>query len=279
MLHHTLITRFNLATPGREEPFRNRPGWLETRFNLFERFCLPSVAAQTCQDFDWILFLDEHTPDWARARIDTLSAKHPFRAIYTPIFDNFGWARAVRAIAGPPQAGRFLLTSNLDNDDALAFDYVARVRKAAAGYAARGRYAINIPEGCMLAGNRLFRHRHKQNAFTNLVEPDDDNFATTMTIRHMELSDHVPVIQAEGGPGWLQVIHGNNVSNLVRGIRVGSNHAAGYFPAEILGEISEPGPLTLLIEALFLSPLRMVRDMALTIARRFVRVDPDAGEA
>ena len=29
---HVVTTRFNLATPGRESAFRNRPGWLAERF-------------------------------------------------------------------------------------------------------------------------------------------------------------------------------------------------------------------------------------------------------
>ncbi len=49
---HLILTRFNLATPGRESAIRNRPGWLAERFDLFERICLPSVASQTCRDFN-----------------------------------------------------------------------------------------------------------------------------------------------------------------------------------------------------------------------------------
>lgn len=273
MLHHTLISRFNLATPGREVGFRTRPGWLEERYALFERYCLPSVAAQTCQDFDWIVFFDDQTPDWARERNARLQAVRPFHALYTPLFDNHGWARAVRTVAGPPVPGRLLLTSNLDNDDALGFDYVERVQRAALAHANGTRFAINVPDGYVLADRAIYAHRHLQNAFTNLVEPDDEAFATTMTIRHMELSDHVPVLQAHGAAGWLQVVHGGNVSNRIRGRRVGGEEARRQFPREVLGDIAEPSLPARLFEAALAAPLRAGRDRAFALARRLVRVD------
>lgn len=273
MLHHTLITRFNLATPGREIAFRTRPGWLEERFALFERYCLPSVAAQSCQSFDWILFFDDGTPLWAREAATRLQAVRPFHALYTPLFGNDGWAQAVRAVAGPPQPGRLLVTSNLDNDDALAFDYVERVQKAARESARHGRFAVNVPEGCVLSDGALFAHKHLHSAFTNLVEPDDEGFATTMTIRHMELFDHVPVVQAQGPAGWLQVVHGGNVSNRVRGRRIGPKEAGRQFPQSVLGAIATPSLPVRLAEALVLAPLRGARDHAFAFARRIVRVD------
>lgn len=273
MLHHTLISRFNLATPGREVAFRARPGWLAERFALFERYCLPSVADQTCQDFDWIVFFDDQTPDWARARAEQLQSVRPFHALYTPLFDNDGWARAVRAVAGPAQAGRLIVTSNLDNDDALGFDFIERVQKAARAHFRGRRFAINVPDGYVLADRAIYAHRHLQNAFTNMAEPDDEAMATTMTIRHMELFDHVEVVQAHGAAGWLQVVHGGNVSNRIRGRRIGGDEARRQFPAGVLGKIAETSLPARLFEAVLAVPFRALRDRLFVFARRIVRVD------
>ena len=276
MLHHTLISRFNLATPGREVAFRARPGWLAERFDLFERFCLPSVAAQTCQAFDWIVFFDDETPGWARERVEQLQAVRPFRALYTPLFDNDGWARAVREMAGPAQAGRMIVTTNLDNDDALGFDFIERVQKSARAHFSGSRIAINVPDGYILADRAIYAYRHLQNAFTNMAEPDDEAMATTMTIRHTELFDHLPVFQAHGAAGWLQVVHGGNVSNRIRGRRIGGDEARRQFPREVLGEIVEPSLPARLFEAALAVPFRTLRDRLFTLVRRIVRVDSDA---
>lgn len=271
MQRHVLITRFNLATGGREAGLRARPGWLEGRFDLFERICLPSVAGQDEQAFDWILYFDEATPEWARDRLDALRPMRDFHACYTGLFDHRGWARTVRMVIGEPQPGRVLISSNLDNDDALARDYVARVQAAARHYAGKSRFAVNLPDGLVLAGDALYAHRHLHNAFANLVEPDDANFATVKTIRHMELPDHAEVVQAEGPPAWIQLVHDGNVSNRIRGNRVGPALAKSRFPAEILAGIVPPSPARRTLEGCIVAPLRKLRDLAVAMVRRVVQ--------
>lgn len=271
MLRHILITRFNLATGGREAGLRARPGWLERRFDLFERICLPSVAAQDEQAFDWILYFDEATPGWARDRLEALRRTRHFHVFYTGLFDHRGWARSVRGLIGEPLPGRVLITSNLDNDDALARDYVARVQAAARFHADKPRFAVNLPDGFVLAGDALYAHRHFQNAFTNLIEPDDANFATVKTIRHMELSDHVEVMQAEGRPAWIQLVHDGNVSNRIRGRRVDPGQAEGRFPSGIMDAAAPPSPVSRALEGWLLSPLRNLRDSLFAALGRMAR--------
>ena len=273
VLVHIVMTRFNLPTPGRESAHRARSGWLAERFDLFERYCLPAMAAQAEQDFAWLVFFDEATPAWARERIEAARRQREFQPVYTGLFPAEGWARAVRERIGPPVTGRRIITSNLDNDDALGIDALARVRRAAESHDPGARFAVNLPDGFVLAGDSLFAHRHLHNAFTHLIEPDDDRLATTMTIRHMDLFRHVPVIQAEGPGAWLQVVHGGNVSNKVRGRRVSRAEAARSFPAGIVAEVRDPGPVAALFESLLLAPARALRDRAFALARRIVPAD------
>ena len=71
---HFLITRFNLNRTAR---------WLEHRFEVFERYCLPSVAAQTATDFRWLCLFDAATPEPYRRRIASYRAVCPrFEAVY-----------------------------------------------------------------------------------------------------------------------------------------------------------------------------------------------------
>lgn len=274
-LRHVLLTRFNLPTAGREVAFRTRDGWLEQRVDLFARICLPSVAAQTEPQFDWIVYFDAQSPAWLRERVEELRQERDFHPCYTGLFDSGGWARTVREVIGPPQAGRWIITSNLDNDDALASDYIARVRAAARSAPASERYAINLPDGYVLCGARLFAHRHLQNAFTNLCEPDDGRLATTMTIRHMELADHVRVIQAEGAPGWVQFVHDSNVSNRIRGVRIAPQAIDGHFPPDLFAAVKVPSLLAGFAERSIAGPARALRDRIFAAIRRVVRVDSD----
>ena len=266
------MTRFNLATPGRESAHRLGEGWLEGRFELFERYCLPSIAAQDSHAFEWLIFFDILTPDWARERIAAGQRVFPFRAVFTELFEAEGWARNVRAVIGPPEPERIVVTSNLDNDDGLANDYMRRVREAAeAGW--RGEtIAVNVPDGYVLCGPELYFHRHLHNAFTNLVEADTAAIRTTKTIRHMELAEHVPIVQAEGTPGWLQVVHDGNVSNKVRGARV-MPPADAPFAAGLLDSVTPVSGPVLFWDNRVAAPLRAARDAAFKLARRIVPID------
>lgn len=66
---HFIITRFNLnlyAQDKHDLPTRT-DRWLEHRFEVFERYCLPSVAAQTSGNFTWLCLFDAATPEPYRA--------------------------------------------------------------------------------------------------------------------------------------------------------------------------------------------------------------------
>lgn len=66
-IKHFIATRFNLKI---EEWNTAKDGsvvltekWLEERFNLFEKYCFPSVANQSIKNFYWLIFFDVSTPD------------------------------------------------------------------------------------------------------------------------------------------------------------------------------------------------------------------------
>ena len=75
---HAIMTRFNVARPKRSDPIRLDPEWLAGRFDLFEKYCLPSVAAQTARDFHWLVYFDAATPEPLRARIEACRRIFPF---------------------------------------------------------------------------------------------------------------------------------------------------------------------------------------------------------
>jgi hypothetical protein len=268
---HVLMTRFNLATPGRESDLRNRPGWLTRRFELFERYCLPSVAAQTLKNFRWVIYFDEHTPEAFRARIEAARAVAPFTPYYTGLFPAEGWPRSLHELTPEAERTPWLLTSRLDNDDGLARDHMERLHAALAGVAAPERMALNFTEGFVLGRRRLYAHRHASNAFASWLEPFAPDALTAMGIRHMHFSDHGPVRQI-GGPGaWLQVVHEENVSNRIRGRRVSPDAARERFPEGIAAELAPIDAVEAAFENALLTPLRDARDAAVGLARRILR--------
>ena len=271
---HVILTRFNLATPGRESTFRNQPGWLAGRFELFERYCLPTLAAQTSRDFRWIVYFDEGTPEPFRARIEACRRVAGFHPYFTPLFPGERWGLSAREVlAAEERAAPWLLTTRLDNDDGLAVDFVARVQAAAAGIlqgaAGPRRTALNLTNGVVFDGRRAYALAHPSNAFSSLLEPWE-TARTVWEVSHMDLAEAGPVLQVGGPAAWLQVVHGGNVSNKIRGRRVPPAALAGRFPPSI--DLGAPASrAAVAAETLLLSPLRAARDRAAGLVRRLGR--------
>lgn len=262
---HAILTRFNVARPKRQDPIRLDPVWLARRFDLFERYCLPSVAAQTTRAFHWNVYFDEATPPAFRDRIEACRAVFPFTAVFTPVIDAAGWPASVAATI--PDRTPWLVTTRFDNDDALAIDHVARLHAALAGAEAR-RGAFNFAAGFVLEDGRLYALEHPSNAFASWLEPWDAETRTAVSIHHMRLADYGPVTQIDGPGAWLQVVHGGNVSNKVRGWRTDPAAARGRFPDAVLGPLAPVSPLGRALENLAVTPLRAGRDAALALLRR-----------
>ena len=263
---HVILTRFNLATPGRESQLRNQPGWLAERFDLFERYCLPTLAAQTGKDYRWIIYFDDGTPEPFRARIEACRRVCDFHPYFTPLFPGEQWAISTRAVLeAAGQAAPWLLTTRLDNDDGLAVDFVARLQAAVVEGPPR-RAAFNLTNGYVFDGRRAYAHAHPSNAFVSLLEPWAEARTVAATV-HMHLAAEAPITQV-GGPGaWLQVVHGGNVSNKIRGRRVPPSELAGRFPAAL--DLGAPASAVgIAAENLLLGPLRSGRDRAIGLVRR-----------
>jgi hypothetical protein len=217
---HALITRFNVRY--RETAYKqlsaNRglnPAWLAERFDLFEKYCLPSVLAQTCKGFIWLIYFDSETPPEfvSRARRAVLGAEY-IHLVFCEIYDH---DLLKRDVANECQsAPKWLLTTRLDNDDALRPDFVEQLRK---NLVFSGSEALNFPNGIVYTGTKAYLHRDESNAFLSLLEPFE-GFQTVLYVHHPEMSKLAAVRQIESPPAWLQVIHQRNVSNRVRGKRI-----------------------------------------------------------
>ena len=72
---HYIITRFNLPifqpkVNGIEYSSCSEE-YLQYRFDLFEKYCMPSIINQTCQNFKWLVLFDAHTPESFKRRISS----------------------------------------------------------------------------------------------------------------------------------------------------------------------------------------------------------------
>lgn len=233
--HHIILTRFNCSNSrssnDREVAIRSRPGWLEGRFELFERYCLPSVLAQTNQNFEWRIYFDRHTPSefLERARRGIGSADN----IRLMLCDIYGSETVREDLARDfPEQNGWLVTTRFDNDDALRRDFVERLREEIRPGTSE---AISFTYGVILGGGKTYLSPQESNAFISLSEPLA-NPQTVIAAPHNEMSRVAPVREVAGPPAWMQVVHDSNVSNKTRGKRLPSSSLLEGFEAVKLGE-------------------------------------------
>jgi hypothetical protein len=261
-LDHVIVTRFNLPSRGHESLIRARHNWLEDRIRLFERHCLPSVAGQTCRSYSWIIYFDPQSPRWLQEWIGRHAAQGHFQPIFKEEVHRADLLDDVRGVLGRPHGSR-LLTTNLDNDDCLARDFVARLQEAAV--AVPDRAAVYLADGLIKRGDMVFRRLDRHNAFHSVSEPWTDP-VTCWVDWHNMLGEHMPVVVVRGAPAWLQVVHGSNVSNRVRGRRIDPAEYRDAFPGQ-LEDLPVPTTTDLAKDALVALPARTIREVGRAAAK------------
>lgn len=224
---HFIITRFNLnlyAQDKHDLPTRT-DRWLEHRFEVFERYCLPSVAAQTSGNFTWLCLFDAATPESCRRRIEGYKARCPqFEAVYYTAAQAANLTENLRttiaAYVSCDRKGRkspplkLLITTNLDNDDAFSSDVVELLQRELRP--APGKRIYSLLYGYQYFTDRRFalKMRYTNNHFLTLAEPFDAHTETIISYRHTKAIRQLPTTYLSTARGkWLEIVHEDNVSN------------------------------------------------------------------
>ncbi|MGO8794720.1 MAG: glycosyltransferase [Candidatus Sulfotelmatobacter sp.] len=204
---HALLTRFNVRMGANELPSSD---WLLHRLDLFKRFCLESVRAQTVQNFVWIVFVHSSTPKVIVSRLNELSTIRTFEMIFVDILTPEARHTALAPFLDRRAA---LITSRLDNDDAIRNDFMKEVQDS---FSTDIPYFINFPKGYVLDEiNGIYLSHKKSNAFISLVEFSASP-TTTLGVNHARASCLAPVKEIGSEPMWIQVVHKHNLRNKVR---------------------------------------------------------------
>jgi hypothetical protein len=205
---HLILTRFNV----RIEQYQWPPlDWLEHRFALFERFCYPSVRGQTNTNFDWLVFCHPEMPPAIQQRIRVCCEWSAFRPVY--FRSVFSQAMVQATISDLVQGFTHIITTRLDNDDAISRTFVETIQQQFTGQEFE---FLNFTNGYIWRKGHLYRGENRSNPFISLVERAED-YSTVYCGNHVELDQTGPIVQIREPAGWLQVVHGRNLLNDVVG--------------------------------------------------------------
>ena len=217
-MKHFIATRFNLKadtwkTAKDGSPIRTEK-WLEERFVLFEKYCFPSVINQKSQRFYWLIFFDSDTPDIFRNRIEKMTSKYDhFKPLYVDGTKSLRPALKQFISENLNETDDFIITSRLDNDDAIHQDFVSTIQNLAIK---KHETVIDLRKGYQInLSNDIYEYRNFDNQFNpfiSLVE-SADKFDTVASRFHKDWSKSNSIIIYENAPLWIEIIHKKNIVN------------------------------------------------------------------
>jgi hypothetical protein len=141
--HHLLLTRFIYRVKrgggsakieggdlvGTVNPLTPRN--LAYRFLLFEIVCLPSVLAQSSQDFDWVMVIDEELDPQSRAHLARLVSQR--ERSHLRVYAGEDLSRLAWLEPYLPEGSSRVVTTLLDDDDGLPREFMAALRDRVSG--------------------------------------------------------------------------------------------------------------------------------------------------
>jgi len=218
----SIVTRYNVRSSFAREDV-NDPGWLSVRRDLFERYCAPFVLAQSDQDFNWFVFVDNDMPqdeaDWltkmGRCQIVRCGSQtegiNKIREEITSGFD-------------------LVLTTRLDSDDSLAPNFVEEMRRAAHLNAddtleREDGFVVCFPNGVEhdTPSEEWFGREYPGNPFIGFLEPATEDAKMIFHKAHYEMPKSYPTANVETvDPMWCIRVHGGNVANVIKGTPLGA---------------------------------------------------------
>ena len=195
--------------------------WFDHRLTLLETITVPSMAAQSDQGFTWLLVVDRNMPERAAARLAGIIAGLP-NAVALPVEfkTDFGptmaaWARdfATR------QDAEYVLTSRIDDDDALVTDGVERLHAEAEQYLTLGRpgravFSFTVGAMWIPTERRAYSRYHDSLGIgLSVLEPLAGGVRGVYDWPHLEIKQRLvpPGGYARGidtaDPSWLYAAH------------------------------------------------------------------------
>lgn len=216
---HIITTRFNVPTKiwtvTREGTKPLSDEWMNDRFEIFRKYCLLSFQNQSNKNFTWLVFFDVNTPEIYLSEIEKIKQDFP---TFHPFFVEDFEAMTKKSLEIIPsffsEDTKFLISTDIDNDDLLHQDFVATVQD---NFQPKHNFVIDLKKGLQLtktSEKKAFINVFYMvaNPFISLVE-NKSSFGTVMKEKHLAYRDYPLYTSYDTEPRFIQFIHANNLVN------------------------------------------------------------------
>ncbi len=217
-MKHFLVTRFNLTVT---EWKTTRNGelvltekWLKNRFDLFEKYCLPSVKNQTNQNFIWCVFFDINTPIVYRKKINLISKDYKnFRPIFIDGIKMLKSSFIEYINESIDINDKYIITTRFDNDDLIHKSFIKIIQNL---YRPTDKMVIDLRNGYSITLNKSYSEIRKYyscfNPFISVVETTN-KFETIISKMHNDWESSNNIVVFTKRNLWIELVHNENKIN------------------------------------------------------------------
>ncbi len=195
------------------------------RFAYFENICLPSLAAQTDPDFRLVALVGDTMPFRWRKRLKELAEQYPFLEVCT--LEAAGPLNSTRRAfrRGWNGTATYITGFRIDDDDAVAVDYIAKTRRIADQLLTLGWADAQTPVAiCFHRGIYWDMMRQNADQFWDFAEKEPLGLASAMITtpdamtniyrwNHRKLASQVRCWIDPTDHMFLRTLHGHNDSD------------------------------------------------------------------
>ena len=230
VFQHFILTQFNLRNfpKAKNSAYDKWVDWTRERITLFEKYCLPSVLNQSEQNFTWILYFDEETPEEFSDFLEKMTSNPNIVIYYCNGASGFQSDYMSPVLSRLTKGSDWVVTSRIDNDDCAHKDMVKKIQ---ANIQFKHKFKVSLASGYALdeQTKKLAHYYYPMSPFLSLVEKRDQArgvFERGHTVWeglrlwiYKEIciewfaSKSRMVRFVLSKPMWMQVIHQTNVSN------------------------------------------------------------------
>lgn len=219
---HLILTRFNLALGfGNKKPPTSKlwlnERYLNKRFEIFEKYTFSSFLNQTNKNFVWIVMFHKDTPNIYKDRIEILMSSMPqFRAMFLDDEESGKVYETIEEYLQSNYSECRVITTRVDNDDVVHATFVERIQRDA---------ALIGEKNCILSylnglqydekKRRILKYKYPNNHFTSLIAQPACLGENILRYNHVYIgnADVYKEYKKTQVPLWVEVVHGDNVSN------------------------------------------------------------------
>ena len=225
-LQHLVVTRLTVKLF--YEGFSR--DWLEERLRLFRTYCVPGMAAQTIDDYQWLILCDEDTDrDFVESIEETRSLMPQLHVASTSKEHGVQILDAVSPFIEADT--ELLITTRLDGDDSLHSETIESVQSYADAFArsANQSWLLDFPRGYRYdeTSGRLYESFWMSSPFSSLFEKLRPGRAPKNAYRnHHKLHLFSPTHFDLSIPAWMQVIHGRAEERSGQAVSSGNRDSA-----------------------------------------------------